>query len=166
MYPAGHLGISLLLYAPIALFLGLNGFIIFAALGFLMVGAFATLPDKDMNAPILSHRGISHTVASAILFGVVVGFVAIFFVPIFSLIGIPAAPVVGFTFFMGAFVVLTHLLGDSITPSGVKPFAPFSSWKISFDYVRAENRVANLVLWAIGWLVTILVFLLVIGSLV
>ena len=68
MHPKGHLGISLLLYAPIAFFLSVTGQIPFAILGLLLVGAFSTIPDKDMSAPLIQHRGISHSIASALLF--------------------------------------------------------------------------------------------------
>jgi inner membrane protein len=164
MYPRGHLGISLLLYAPVALFLGVNGFYFFAILGFLMTGAFATIPDKDMNAPLVSHRGISHSIAAALLFGVVLSFVAVFFVPVLSLVGIPVAPFVGFVFVIGAWVVLTHLMGDALTPAGIKPFAPISDKEISLGFVRAESSIANLLLWVAGWIVIILVGLLVLGT--
>lgn len=165
MHPKGHLGISLVVYAPIALFLGMNGFYLFAVLGFFMMGAFATIPDNDQRIPVIKHRGLSHSIASALLFGVVLGFVAIFFVPLFAMIGIPAGPVVGFAAFIGMFVFLTHLIGDSITPTGIKPFAPISDYKITFGIVKADNTIANLVLWVAGWVMMILVFLLILGTL-
>jgi len=139
-------------------------FYIFAVLGFIKMGAFATIPDKDQSTPLINHRGLSHSIAIALLFAVVLGFVAIFFVPIFALVGIPAVPVIGFTAFIGLYVFLAHLLGDSITPAGIKPFKPISNYKISFGWIRAENRIANLVLWIAGWVMMILVFLFVLGT--
>ena len=165
MYPKGHMGVSLLLYAPIGFFLSVTGQIPFAILGFLMVGAFATIPDKDMNAPLLSHRGRSHSIASALLFGVVLAFIAVFLAPLMLTLGLPAVPIIVFVFFIGAFTVMTHLAGDALTPTGVRMFWPISNRRISLGFFLASSTIANWVLWLFGWFMILMTFLLVMGTL-
>jgi len=164
MHPKGHLGVSLLLYAPIAFFLTVTGQIPFAIIGLLLVGAFSTVPDKDMSAPLIQHRGISHSIASALLFGTVLAFIAVFFTPLLAVVGIPAAPILGFVFCIGTVTVMTHLAGDALTPSGIHPFRPISNRKISLGFWTASNSIANLVLWIFGWVIIVLTFLLAMGT--
>jgi membrane-bound metal-dependent hydrolase YbcI (DUF457 family) len=55
-----------------------------------------------------------------------------------------------FGFRIGAGGILVHLLGDVITESGIRPLLPFSSWRISLSSLRANSRLANTGLFAIG----------------
>ena len=50
------------------------------------------------------------------------------------------APFVGLT---ATTAVLSHLFADALTPMGVTPFTPFSARHISYNVVKAKNRVAN-----------------------
>ena len=172
MYTKGHIGISLLLYAPIMSWLLANGFVGFGIAGFLFVGAFATLPDQDQNVWFLSHRGRSHSIGSAFIFGLstvlilvlVFTFSAMFLVPLGSIIGVPPMAIIGFFGFISVFTFISHLLADLLTPSGVRVLRPFSDKKYGAGLVYASNPVANIAFWLIGWIAVILVVLLFIGS--
>jgi inner membrane protein len=45
---------------------------------------------------------------------------------------------------------VAHLLGDVLTPTGVRPFAPIRDEKYTLDVVKAANPLANYVLLGIG----------------
>ena len=68
----GHLGISLLLFAPI-------GFVMlgFAPLELIVIAGVATLagagtPDLDTKTSLVKHRGFTHTIWFSLLYGVAV----------------------------------------------------------------------------------------------
>jgi len=62
MYVLGHVGISLLLYAPLAWLLLSTGQPAVAALTGLLMIVLAPLPDLDTYTDRLDHRGPTHTV--------------------------------------------------------------------------------------------------------
>jgi len=68
----------------------------------------------------------------------------------------PAATVVNATAVAGL-VLLTacigfasHLLGDVLTPMGLRPLQPWSDTKYTLDLVYASNSIANKALWVVG----------------
>ena len=65
MYRPGHDGLALLLYAPLGLvLLGVDRSALAVAGGAVTVG-LAPLPDFDLRLPVVSHRGVTHTVGFA-----------------------------------------------------------------------------------------------------
>src|SRR5699024_3804674 len=55
-----------------------------------------------------------------------------------------------FGFGVGAYGIVTHLLGDVITVRGIKPFLPLSHWRLSLSSLRADSPVANSALLGLG----------------
>jgi inner membrane protein len=55
-----------------------------------------------------------------------------------------------FASLIGVLAVFSHLLADSITPMGIRPFWPVSGWHYSANVVRARNPIANYLLLAVG----------------
>ncbi|PSQ19693.1 metal-dependent hydrolase [Halobacteriales archaeon QS_8_69_26] len=167
MYLYGHYGAALLAFAPL-------GFALTAAgapgaalvVGVVTVG-LAPLPDWDHRVPLLDHRGVTHTVAFALLVGLVAGAVGL-------AVGgsgagdtvlagsggglaggsggeIGPAPALGaMGFVAGTLSMLTHLAADAVTPMGIAPLWPVSSRRYSLELVRSANPVANYLLLAVG----------------
>jgi len=145
MLRVGHYGVAMLAYAPVVFVLLESGHPGFAGLGLPLLFVMSRLPDVDRRLPFVRHRGPTHTVWFATLTGAPVAFASvtksghlILDVPNAFGIGIP---VLG---------VLSHLIADSLTPAGIRPFWPFSSRLVSFHLVRAANSVANYGLFLLG----------------
>jgi len=152
VYRAGHLGVSLLVYAPVGFVLVLLGRPDLAVLGELCMLSLATLPDTDHRLPLVSHRGPTHTVAFAVLVGLGVGVVG-------WVLGGQPAPVTSselavFGFAVGTLAVLAHLLGDVLTPMGIAPFWPLWDRRFTLRLTRADDTLANYALLALGVFVT------------
>jgi inner membrane protein len=147
MYHRGHVGAALFCYAPAGAALSRLGDPILAAVGAAVAVTVSTLPDADeLDAAPVAHRGPTHTVwfvgAVALALagvGAVVG----------RLIGRPAA--LAATVGGAALLSLgSHLLADSITPMGVRPFYPLSSWHHTFDVTPSRNPRANTTMLGAG----------------
>lgn len=177
MHRQGHAGIALLVYAPVAYVLLRADQLALAAFGLIGMFLLEPLPDRDMEIPGFKHRGGSHTVLSATLIGLCVAgmilvagtfverqAVAAFVAPaspdaaLSELFRGIAADVVtldftvlaGFGFSIGILAVGSHLLGDVLTPMGIRPFWPVSARKLSLNLWTASNRIANPVLFVFG----------------
>ena len=147
MYRTGHLGVSLLVFAPL-------GYLLVAAgepLAALVTGGamlwLAMLPDVDHRIPGIPHRGPTHSLLFAALVGAA-------FAAVGALLGdvtaaVERARLTGFGFFVGFVAVGTHLLGDLLTPAGVRLFWPVGP-AYSLTLARADNTVANYGLFLIG----------------
>ena len=162
MLREGHVGISLLLYAPVGYLLVRYASIDLALIvgGVVLLGG--STPDYDTKTRLVKHRGFTHTVWFAGLFGIVTA-VAAYFVPNifgfadFYALTMPEVALVGLA---GSFGVMTHLAGDVITPMGVRPFDPISPrgvipvtvsekkfcWKIG----NANDKILNQLAMALG----------------
>ena len=158
MYRWGHIGAALLLYAPVAAAVTHAGEPLLTAVGGLVAVACATLPDADELLPI-DHRGPTHTIW--FVFGGAFGFAAIG--GLFG--GFVGRPTVfAATAGGAAFLSLgSHLLADSITPMGIRPFYPLSMWHHSFDITPAANPRANTTMLGIGLSFALLCQVLAIG---
>ena len=148
MYRTGHLGVSLLAFAPAAYWLVSGGYV---ALAFLTGGTMlylASLPDIDHRLPV-PHRGPTHSLAFAALVGGAFALVAGELARVLS-VAVPAGlSMAAFGFLLGFGSVLAHLLGDVITPMGVRFLWPSSrTW--SLRLTTADSRVWNGALFALG----------------
>ena len=135
MHRWGHVGAALLAYAPVGAAVTAAGDPALAIGGAAVAVAVSTLPDADELLP-LDHRGPTHTVwfvAACALVAFGLGAAA------GGAVGRPAAlPAVA-----GAAVGLSlasHLLADIVTPMGVRPFYPLSSWHHSLEVTPARDR--------------------------
>lgn len=148
----------MLVYAPLGLVLLLLGRADLALVGELGMCWLASLPDYDQRVPFVKHRGVTHTLAFALLVGLVFGTLG------WLLGGRPdaleAAPLAGFGFSVGTLAVLAHLAGDVITPAGITPLWPLSDRTMTLSVVRADNTLANYGLLSLGALATGAVLLL------
>jgi inner membrane protein len=161
VYRTGHLGTALLVYAPVGFALLLAGRADLALLGELCMLGLAMVPDYDHRVPFLKHRGVTHTVTFALLVGVVLGTAG------WVLGGRPAAATASelavFGFVVGTLGILAHLVGDVITPSGLKPLWPLRDWHVTLDIARADSTIANFALFALGIFLTATLFVLATG---
>lgn len=152
MYRPGHFGVSLLVWAPVGFVLVLWGRADLAIVGELAMIGLATLPDYDHRAPFVSHRGVTHTLAFALLVGGLLGGLG------WLVGGQPNAftdsSLAVFGFAVGTLAICAHLLGDVITPAGVPLLWPLSGRSYSLYWTRADNMVANYGLLALGVFVT------------
>lgn len=155
MKQTGHYGAALLLYSPIALLLLAQGHGALALVGGALAITLAMAPDCDCVIPFVEHRGITHTLAFALLVGALVGGAGWI---VGSRIDAATATTFGrFAFGVGTLTVVSHLLADVITPMGVRPFWPLSDRHFTFELVLARNWGANVVLFAVGTAATLLV---------
>lgn len=150
MHAPGHIGAALLIYAPVATVVASVGFPRLALYGLGLAVAVSTVPDVDQFLQI-EHRGFTHTVWFLLvlaLLGAGVGWI----------LGISLGDPLAFTAVFGTAVglsILSHLLADSVTPMGIRPFTPVSEFHHSFELVRAANERANLALFSVGSIATI-----------
>jgi len=139
VYLPGHVGIGLLLSAPVVrrLVAADEPTAALAVAGVLVAASVA--PDADEYLP-LPHRGPTHTAWFALALG---GAAA-------------AAPVAGVApgrapLLAGAAVVgvAGHLAGDAVTPMGIAPLAPLSARRVTLDLTpSAASRPNRLLLLA------------------
>lgn len=155
MYKEGHYGLNSLLYAPIAVIIATISSIELALLGAVFFVGASSIPDvdrhfdKNMNShrsdvwhlvPI-KHRGFTHTVWFAALFGALSGVGAIIMAPMAASQPMEIVAIFGVVCGFGG--IIGHILGDAITPMGVKPFSPIKRKKYSLGWFNASNSVAN-----------------------
>lgn len=140
MYRPGHYGVALLVYAPVGLAAILVGAADLAVLGGGLLLALTTLPDIDHRLPLVSHRGVTHTLAFAFLVGGAVGAGGWLFAPAVALQPRTAG---AFGALVGTLAILAHLLADVLTPSGIRPLWPLSKRRYSLSLARADNSIAN-----------------------
>ena len=187
MHRRGHVGLTLLAYAPIGYVLLNANQPAMALLGLLGVVLVEPLPDNDLWIPWLSHRGTSHSVFCALLVGAVLGsvgwlvgepladiFASVLASGDFTTVGIFAGVLdwlavrirdldgvllAQFGFVAGVSGIIVHLIGDVITIAGIRPLLPFSRRRISLIGVRADSTTANNGLFGLGVLAIALVLL-------
>lgn len=161
MYATGHYGMALLVYAPVGyLLLGADPFLAFV--GGAGVVALATLPDVDMDLPLVPHRGPTHSLLFLALVAGALGAGG-------WLVGQGSWQPLGgpirsalFAAGIGVLGVGSHLLADILTPAGVNLLWPLPAEEITFGVARADNTVANYALLGLGALAAALA--LVVGG--
>ena len=130
MLREGHIGLTLLIMAPIGLLVGsiFPKYTIILVISGALTGS--NLPDIDTTTKLVKHRGFTHTIwfigiATLISGGIM--YSILFYIPIERFIQFTTADqaisavIFGLSVGMGVF---THLLGDVITPAGIRPFDP------------------------------------------
>ncbi|MGM0447877.1 MAG: metal-dependent hydrolase [Methanobacteriota archaeon] len=151
MYRNGHVGASLVVYAPFGFFATALASIEVGVAGAVGVASLASLPDLDMRIPFVKHRGITHTVWFALLVGAAFGAVGL---AVGFQRGIAEALLFGgVAFLFGAVTIVSHLLADALTPMGIRPFAPVRDTEYTLDLVTAANPLANYTLLGLGGVV-------------
>lgn len=151
MLKDGHLGAALLAFVPVGVTLveaSLGGL---ALVGAALTASLVMMPDYDQRLPFVSHRGVTHTLAFALLFGLALGAVAgtlgeaggLAVSGSFVVFDYEVASLRAFGFFLGTFTVLSHLAADALTPSGVPLLWPLSDYRVSLDLVTADSTLAN-----------------------
>lgn len=148
MHREGHLGAALGLYAPVGFFTYVAGSPVPAVAGAGVACLLAMLPDQDIRIPLVSHRGITHTVWFALLIGGVLGAAGAFLGGQTGTQGVLGAG--GFGFVVGFVTIASHILADALTPMGVKPFAPLRNRTYTLALVTASNPIANYALLLVG----------------
>jgi inner membrane protein len=141
MHRKGHVGASLVVYAPFGFLVTALASIEVGVAGALGVAATAMVPDLDMRIPFVKHRGITHTVWFALLTGVALGGVGL-------AVGLrrglaEALLAAGAAFLFGVVTIVSHLLADALTPMGIRPYAPVSDTEYTLDLFTAANPLAN-----------------------
>ncbi|QRV16029.1 hypothetical protein JMJ58_03780 [Haloterrigena salifodinae] len=155
MHKKGHVGVALLFYAPLLAWLLANGMYPFALLGFIIILSFPMLLDIDMRIPFVSHRGFTHTIGGILCLAAALALVPVFFIPLLHIIGIAAAPIIGFVFGMGLLVGVAHLFGDGVTYAGISPIN-FTDFKIALRLFSADSFLGNLFFRILGWIALLL----------
>lgn len=150
MYRPGHTGAALLAVTPLATAVGLVSTARLSVLSLVFAAAVASLPDIDNSLPV-EHRGPTHTVWFVALLAAVAGVVGWLVSSGPSAVGVGL--VVGTAFGLS---LTSHLVADSITPMGIRPFLPLSDREFCFDIVPAKNPRANRVLLSVGLVVATL----------
>lgn len=153
MYPYGHYGVSLLVYAPLGALLLLAGEPELAVVAGVVMLSLAMLPDVDRQIPGIKHRGITHTLAFAVAVGAlfaVAGRVLAGTPELVGTTGVGLSGLVAVGFAVGFLTVLAHLLADVLTPTGVAFLWPLSRKPYSLNLCRADSSVANYALLAVG----------------
>lgn len=142
MHRLGHIGVALLAALPLGTGLVCLGESRLATLGFLLAVAMSSVPDFDQELPI-QHRGPTHTVWFVAGATVVAGIAGWALAGGSSTVGFVTATATGLS-------LLSHLLADSITPMGIRPYLPLSEKEYCFDIVPAANKRANRLLFGAG----------------
>lgn len=154
MHRPGHYGASLVGYAPFASVLIALEYSVFALIGLGIALGVAMVPDWDQRIPLITHRGITHTVWAALTIGGVIGVVAL---------GVFGSLIAAVTCGIAATLsILSHITADACTRMGVRPFAPIvrTQYKIPFYVLpfirnpRADSLIANYLLLGLGIVAT------------
>ena len=168
MYVLGHVGISLLLYAPIAAWLLSTNQPTLAVLTGVLMVALSPLPDFDTQTERITHRGPTHTVWFALAVGLVVGVAGGLLAASdpFGLFSSHSLPPLWMAGWFGSIAVVTicgHLAGDLITPMGIWPFRPLSTYHRSLDLTPSKSPRANRLWFGTGVVVLAATLLIVVA---
>ncbi|RJX43218.1 metal-dependent hydrolase [Halonotius aquaticus] len=150
MYRKGHLGVSLLVFAPVGYWLVSVGEPEAAMLTGVVLLWLAMLPDIDHRFPVIEHRGVTHSLVFA---GLVGGLFAVAGVALGDVFRVAGLGLGTFGFLLGFLTVGAHLVGDALTPAGIPLLWPLPR-TYSLSVTRADNTLANYGLFVVGIVVT------------
>ncbi len=125
----GHIGFTWLIWFTAAWISGTYSTDIYV-LG-IIAGVLSFIPDLDIKLR-LKHRGITHSLVTATVLSIPIGYLTYEAVGSFWL---------GFTVVFAA--QATHILGDIFTYTPLKPLYPLSNWSISLKLFRSDNKMVN-----------------------
>lgn len=151
MYRTGHLGTSLLVFAPVGYLLVVAGYPVAAFVTGATMLWLTMLPDVDHRLPLVPHRGPTHSLLFAAVVGA--GFAALSAFVGGQVVSLPREGLVSLGFVVGFVAIGAHLLADLLTPAGVPLFWPLSDRRHSLRLTRADSVVANSLLLLLGLLV-------------
>ena len=150
MLRKGHIGFALIVYSFIAYYLFSIGQIGLAVIGFFIMIPFAMIPDKDHLIPGMKHRGQSHSIIAAVIFGFLL-ISPLILLMVFTAVVIPPM-ILMYIFGIAIIGFITHIIADFITKQGTYPFKPFSNIRLRFPItIQAENTYANIGFYITGW---------------
>lgn len=165
MHKGGHWGLTLLCYAPIvfAVLSLTKSSLPLAFAGIALASGLCMLPDIDQRIPMVSHRGLTHTIWFALIVGGILGggafiisryvvrFSTTYVAPTIEFTGLFAPINLGWFFgITGIIIILSHLLGDWLTVMGIRPYAPLWHRKHKLGIVKADNWWVNKGLYGLG----------------
>jgi inner membrane protein len=120
----------------------------------------SNLPDIDTSIQIVKHRGFTHTfwfVGIASVASSVFIYITATYIPLGTVIRYTQSTQIVMSILFGGSVglgVITHLLGDVITPTGIKPYHPvtprdtlpvsISEKKYVYEIAKASNKKYNI----------------------
>lgn len=142
MKALGHLGIAALAFTPVFVLMWSSGERRAIVVAVAVVGIGAMAPDVDLYVDALAHRGVTHTIPAAFVGGCVVGFIALAYTQ--------GAHRSAFYGLVGTTAVLLHLVGDVLTPMGLRPLSPVSGWEVSLSLFLSRNPTVNRTTFAAG----------------
>ena len=107
----------------------------------------ARLPDYDLRAPFVEHRGVTHTLLFLGVVAVVPGAAGY---AVAGGVGTDPVRTAGLGVVVAVVAVGSHLLADALTPAGVPLLWPLSDETYSAGVATASNPVANYRLLLLG----------------
>lgn len=147
MHREGHIGLGLLLYAPLAYYFTATDQLTLMAVGLVAAAVHSYAPDFDLWLPGVSHRGITHTFVGGAVAAVLTVVAVIAVIASGDTTLSPSlleyATIAGITFSISFIGFLSHLVGDVLTPMGIAPFNPWNDTTYSLNLVYASNEWAN-----------------------
>lgn len=145
MLHAGHVGINTAIAAAFLYFTPDTypiGLVVFSTA---IIISLSSLPDIDQRIPLVTHRGITHSLTFGLIIGLIIGR-AYAALPI----DISGTTLIVYGVLTGISGIAGHLIGDFLTPHGIKPFQPFINTKITLNLVKANNTIVNTTLFILG----------------
>lgn len=150
VYRKGHLGVSMLVFAPVGYWLVSIGTPELALVTGMVMVWFAMLPDIDHRLPVVNHRGVTHSFLFALLAGGLFGAAGLV---LDDAVNMAEVSLGLHGFLLGVLTVGAHLVGDILTPAGVPLLWPLSR-TYSVSVTQADSTLANYGLFALGIAVT------------
>lgn len=155
MYPPGHVGLTAMLFAPLLLWFRVRDREQAATECLVSAVVLSLLPDIDSLLPGLVHRGVTHTIIAALAVGLLLPAVFRLRADVSTRLRPESVLLTGL---VGIGSIASHLVGDVITPMGIRPLFPVWGTTYSLDLVRASSPMANAALLLAGGLAVTLCY--------
>lgn len=147
MYAPGHLGLALVAFSPLGYHLGRRAAGRQLGFGLACVPLAAVGPDVDRLLWVFSHRMLTHTVFAVL---VTAAFAALAGVLVGRHVNDDRWGFGATGGLVGGLGAGSHLVGDLITPMGIRPLLPLSGATVTLDLVLARNPTVNAALFGCG----------------